>query len=84
MRWTPENPSQNVHYPRLTIANTNDNNYLNMAAWPQEMDLWMFSFMRLKQATFSHSFITPDGETQGHQQLTGIYHCHQHAHVLEV
>ncbi|WP_142686465.1 TonB-dependent receptor [Chitinophaga polysaccharea] len=63
-RWTTENPSQDVHYPRLTIANINDNNYLNSSWWIRDG-----SFMRLKQATFSYSFITPDMKRKGISNL---------------
>jgi TonB-linked SusC/RagA family outer membrane protein len=59
-RWTPDNPSQNVHYPRLTVANTGDNNYVNSSWWIRDG-----SFMRLKQATLSYSFITPDMKRKG-------------------
>jgi hypothetical protein len=49
-RWTAENPRQDVDYPRLTLANTNDNNYLNSTWW-----LKNGSFCRLKQATVSYT-----------------------------
>ena len=63
-RWTPENPSQDVHYPRLTIANTGDNNYVNSSWWIRDG-----SFMRLKQASFSYSFITPEMKRKGISSL---------------
>lgn len=50
-RWTKDNPSQNVDYPRLTIANTSDNNYLNSSWWLKDG-----SFCRLKQATLAYTF----------------------------
>jgi TonB-linked SusC/RagA family outer membrane protein len=50
-RWTKENPSQDVAYPRLTIANTSDNNYLNSSWWLKDG-----SFCRLKQMTLGYTF----------------------------
>ncbi len=49
-RWTAENPRQDVDYPRLTLANTNDNNYLNSTWWLKDG-----SFCRLKQASVSYT-----------------------------
>lgn len=63
-RWTPENPSQNVHYPRLTQASTSDNNYLNSTWWMKDG-----SFMRLRQASLSYSFITPQMKRRGISSL---------------
>lgn len=67
-RWTPDNPSQNVHYPRLTIASTSDNNYVNSSWWLRDG-----SFMRLKQATFSYSFITPEMKRKGISSLQAYF-----------
>ncbi len=50
-RWTKENPRQDVDYPRLTIANPSDNNYLSSTWWLKDG-----SFMRLKQVSVSYSF----------------------------
>lgn len=50
-RWTKENPSQDVDYPRLTIANTSDNNYLGSTWWLKDG-----SFCRLKQLTLGYTF----------------------------
>ncbi|GAO43072.1 TonB-dependent receptor [Flavihumibacter petaseus] len=50
-RWTADNPSQDVDYPRLTIANTSDNNYLNSTWWLKDG-----SFCRLKQASVAYNF----------------------------
>ncbi|PSL47863.1 TonB-linked SusC/RagA family outer membrane protein [Chitinophaga niastensis] len=63
-RWTPEHPNQNVHYPRITVANTGDNNYVNSSWWIRDG-----SFMRLKQATLSYSFITPGMKRKGVSSL---------------
>ena len=63
-RWTPENPSQDVHYPRLTQASTGDNNYLNSTWWMKDG-----SFMRLRQASISYSFITPQMKRRGISSL---------------
>jgi TonB-linked SusC/RagA family outer membrane protein len=48
-RWTPDNPRQDVDYPRLTITNNSDNNYLSSTWWLRDG-----SYMRLKQATASY------------------------------
>ncbi|MEO6229537.1 MAG: TonB-dependent receptor [Ferruginibacter sp.] len=50
-RWTKENPSQHVDYPRLSITNTSDNNYLGSTWWLKDG-----SYMRLKQATMGYTF----------------------------
>jgi hypothetical protein len=63
-RWTPDNPSQDVVYPRLTVANTTDNNYVSSSWWMRDG-----SFMRLKQATLSYSFITPAMNRKGISSL---------------
>lgn len=63
-RWTPDNPSQDVHYPRITIASTSDNNYVNSSWWIRDG-----SFMRLRQATLSYSIITADMKRKGISNL---------------
>jgi TonB-linked SusC/RagA family outer membrane protein len=50
-RWTVENPSQNVDYPRLGISNQNSNNYQPSTWWSKDA-----SFVRLKQATLGYTF----------------------------
>lgn len=69
-RWTPENPSQNVDYPRLGIANQNSNNYQPSTWWSKDG-----SFVRLKQATlgyrFSDAFITKAGIKSVYFYLSG-------------
>lgn len=50
-RWTPENPRQDAAYPRLTIAGTGDNNYLNSSWWLKDG-----SYLRLKQASVGYNF----------------------------
>lgn len=47
-RWTPENPSQDVFYPRLSYA-TNYNNNANSTWWKEDM-----SFLRLKQVEIGY------------------------------
>ncbi|SHM81498.1 TonB-linked outer membrane protein, SusC/RagA family [Chitinophaga jiangningensis] len=64
-RWTKENPRQDAAYPRLTVANTSDNNYVSSSHWIRDG-----SFMRLKQATLSYSFITPMMKKRGVSNLT--------------
>ncbi|RFS19647.1 SusC/RagA family TonB-linked outer membrane protein [Chitinophaga silvatica] len=63
-RWTPENPSQNVHYPRITITNGSDNNYVNSDWWLRDG-----SFLRLRQATLSYSIITAAMKRKGISSL---------------
>jgi TonB-linked SusC/RagA family outer membrane protein len=69
-RWTTENPSQNVDYPRLGIANQNSNNYQPSTWWSKDA-----SFVRLKQATlgyrFSDAFLTKSGIKSVYFYLTG-------------
>jgi TonB-linked SusC/RagA family outer membrane protein len=52
-RWTAENPSQNVDYPRLTITNTSDNNYVNSTWW-----LKNGNYCRLRQAMVGYRLTT--------------------------
>lgn len=49
-RWTAADPRQNAAYPRLTIATTTDNNYLNSSRWLQDG-----SYLRLKQSTLGYT-----------------------------
>ncbi|WP_143305795.1 TonB-dependent receptor [Chitinophaga vietnamensis] len=63
-RWTKDNPRQDALYPRITIASTNDNNYLNSSWWLKDG-----SFMRLRQATIGYYFITPEMKRRGISSL---------------
>lgn len=63
-RWTAENPNQKVDYPRLTITNSSDNNYVNSSWWLKDG-----SFMRLKQASLGYALITPDMKKKGISNL---------------
>ncbi|SEM84924.1 TonB-linked outer membrane protein, SusC/RagA family [Mucilaginibacter gossypiicola] len=69
-RWTVENPSQNVDYPRLGISNQNSNNYQPSTWWSKDA-----SFVRLKQATLGYTlkpmFITKAGINSVYLYLTG-------------
>ena len=69
-RWTVDNPSQNVYYPRLGIANQNSNNYQPSTWWSKDA-----SFVRLKQATLGYtykpSFLTRAGINSVYLYLTG-------------
>ncbi|QEC79691.1 TonB-dependent receptor [Mucilaginibacter ginsenosidivorax] len=69
-RWTVENPSQNVDYPRLGIANQNSNNYQPSTWWSKDA-----SFVRLKQATLGYTlkplFLTKAGISSVYLYLTG-------------
>lgn len=50
-RWTPENPSQNVFYPRLAFGqDQNFNNVQNSSWWIKKVD-----FIRLKSAQLSYN-----------------------------
>jgi TonB-linked SusC/RagA family outer membrane protein len=50
-RWTPENPSQNVFYPRLSYGEAqNTNNALESSWWVKDV-----SFLRLKSAQLSYN-----------------------------
>ncbi|MCS3798614.1 TonB-dependent receptor [Niastella sp. OAS944] len=48
-RWTKENPSQSVDYPRLSVANQSSNNYQNSTWWLKDG-----SFLRIKQASVGY------------------------------
>jgi TonB-linked SusC/RagA family outer membrane protein len=69
-RWTVENPSQNVDYPRLGISNQNSNNYQPSTWWSKDA-----SFVRLKQATLGYTFnpaaLTKAGVNSLYFYLTG-------------
>jgi TonB-linked SusC/RagA family outer membrane protein len=58
-RWTKENPRQDVDYPRLTIANTSDNNYLNSTWWLKDG-----SYCRLKQMTLGYTVTSESKQTR--------------------
>ncbi len=51
-RWTPENPSQSVFYPRLAYGQDQNFNNTQMSSW------WIkdMSFLRLKSAQLSYNF----------------------------
>ncbi|HEY8398764.1 MAG TPA: TonB-dependent receptor, partial [Flavihumibacter sp.] len=67
-RWTREDPRQNVDYPRLTIANSSDNNYLSSTWWLKDG-----SFMRLKQVSLSYSFkLRNAGATGGERSINTL------------
>ncbi|OOG17945.1 hypothetical protein BWD42_11645 [Sphingobacterium sp. CZ-UAM] len=53
-RWTPENPRQDTYYPRLTMANSSDNNYLNSTHGLKDG-----AYTRLKQASIRYNMKTP-------------------------
>jgi TonB-linked SusC/RagA family outer membrane protein len=69
-RWTVENPSQNVDYPRLGISNQNSNNYQPSTWWSKDA-----SFVRLKQATLGYTLkpllLTKAGINSVYLYLTG-------------
>jgi len=55
-RWTEENPRQDAAYPRLSIANQNDNNYQSSTWWLKDG-----SYCRLKQASLGYTLPTNVG-----------------------
>ncbi|WP_423737508.1 TonB-dependent receptor [Chitinophaga caseinilytica] len=63
-RWTKENPRQDAWYPRLTVANSSDNNYVDSDWWLKDG-----SFMRLKQASISYNIITSANHIKGISNL---------------
>jgi TonB-linked SusC/RagA family outer membrane protein len=50
-RWTPDNPSQNVFYPRLTYGADINQNYANNSHWVMNG-----RFLRLKTLDFGYTF----------------------------
>jgi TonB-linked SusC/RagA family outer membrane protein len=66
-RWTAANPSQDVDYPRLTITNTSDNNYLGSTWWLKDG-----SFMRLKQATMAYTLRLGRGNARSNKEYKNI------------
>lgn len=52
-RWTKENPSQNVDYPRLSVSNQSSNNYQNSTWWLKDG-----SFLRVKQVSIGYDIGT--------------------------
>lgn len=63
-RWMQENPRQDAWYPRLTITNSGDNNYVNSEWWLKDG-----SFMRLKQASLSYQIINSAMHVKGISSL---------------
>ncbi len=49
-RWTPDNPSQDVLYPRLTYPSSSNSNYANSSWWIKNG-----SFMRLQNVELSYT-----------------------------
>ncbi len=64
-RWTEENPSQNVFWPRLSYA-TNYNNNSNSTWWKKDM-----SFIRLKQIELGYSL--PKSVKKNFMEMCRIY-----------
>ncbi|MEX6691005.1 TonB-dependent receptor [Danxiaibacter flavus] len=63
-RWTEDNPRQNAAYPRLTIASTQDNNYLNSSWWLKDG-----SYIRLKQVSVGYNFSSAKMKRAGFNSL---------------
>jgi len=63
-RWTVENPSQNVAYPRLSIANQSDNNYQSSTWWLKDG-----SYCRLKQASLGYTVSSTSDKKMGWSSL---------------
>ncbi|GAA4798552.1 TonB-dependent receptor [Olivibacter ginsenosidimutans] len=51
-RWTPDNPSQDAFYPRLSTNQDATTNYYTSTHWVQRAD-----YLRLKQAEIGYSFM---------------------------
>ena len=64
-RWTPENPSQDVFWPRLSYL-PNLNNYTSSTWWKKDM-----SFLRLRQVELGYSF--PKSVTKNWAKMLRIY-----------
>ena len=64
-RWTVDNPSQNVDYPRLSIASLSDNNYQSSTWWLKEG-----GFCRLKQASLGYTLFSAADKKMG---LSSLY-----------
>ncbi|ANH80096.1 SusC/RagA family TonB-linked outer membrane protein [Niabella ginsenosidivorans] len=63
-RWTADDPRQDAYYPRITIANLGDNNYLNSSRWLKDG-----SYLRLKQASLGYNFSTEKMKRYGFSSL---------------
>jgi TonB-linked SusC/RagA family outer membrane protein len=63
-RWTAENPSQDVDYPRLTITNLSDNNYRGSTWWLKDG-----SFCRFKQASLGYTITSENLKKAGFANL---------------
>jgi TonB-linked SusC/RagA family outer membrane protein len=64
-RWTVDNPSQDVFWPRLSYT-INENNYVNSTWWKKDM-----SFLRLKQVDLGYSF--PKAIMKGWAKMVRVY-----------
>lgn len=63
-RWTPDDPRQDATYPRLTIASTQDNNYINSSRWLKDG-----SYIRLKQASVGYNLASARMKKAGFNSL---------------
>ena len=63
-RWTADDPRQDAYYPRITIANLGDNNYLSSSRWLKDG-----SYLRLKQASLGYNFSTEKMKSYGFSSL---------------
>jgi len=63
-RWTADNPRQDAYYPRLTVATTSDNNYLNSSRWLKDG-----AFIRLKQLSLGYSIVADKIKKMGLNSL---------------
>jgi hypothetical protein len=64
-RWTPDNPRQNVDYPRLNFGTPNSNNYVNSTWWLKSGD-----YIRLKQASIGYTLYNAGTKKTG---LASLY-----------
>jgi len=64
-RWTVDNPRQDAYYPRLGIASTTSNNYINSTWWLKDG-----SYIRLKQASVGYTIYSAGSKKTG---LASLY-----------
>ncbi|MDO6430733.1 TonB-dependent receptor [Flavitalea sp. BT771] len=64
-RWTVDNPRQDAYYPRMGIATTTSNNYVNSTWWLKDG-----SYIRLKQASIGYTIYNAGSKKTG---LASLY-----------
>jgi hypothetical protein len=64
-RWTVDNPRQDAYYPRIGMATTTSNNYVNSTWWLKDG-----SYIRLKQASIGYTIYNAGSKKTG---LASLY-----------